>query len=113
MILDDAVGCELGCHAVPVPSGNRPTEGSDPRLHACVWRSLSRRISIAQLGIGRVEVVGIERDLRNALAMVVHFDDAEPLTLTWADIGAGALGEKADQRESLAARGDDFVPGSM
>src|SRR5262249_31207281 len=72
---------------------------------ASLGRSLAGGVARVELGVGGVEVVGVEPDYRHTVATVVELLDHEVLDLARADVAVGPLPEHPGQREPVTPGG--------
>src|SRR5262249_61264358 len=102
MVLHDVVWSEQGGPLLPVPRGHRAPETLQPRPGATVRGGLAGGVARVELGVCRVEVVGIECHTPNGAAVVVDLEDLKKLDLTRADVNVGSLHAVPNQCEPVA-----------
>src|SRR5262245_11013884 len=113
MVVDQyEVGCDQRGYGVPVACRERTLKRGGKLLYMRERCRLARGVARVELGVGRVEVVGLERNQRHAMTMLVGLGDIERLGLARPDVAVGELETLARQGESMAPRGDDLQRGA-
>src|SRR5262249_10584295 len=109
MILHDEIWHERGGELLPVPRRDGPPEAQSELPGASVGRGLAREVEGVEMGVGGVEVVGVERHDRYSGAVVVDLGDLEELDLARAAVAVERLQEPPAEDEPVTPGGDRLL----
>src|SRR5262249_56458000 len=108
MILQDQVRSEQGGPLLPVPRGHRSLETVYPLPATSVREGLARGVARVELGVGGVEVLGVEQNHHCRLATLVDLVDCQHRDLDRSAPAVAAHPEPPMQRQSITSRGDQL-----
>src|SRR5947199_5777190 len=93
---------------VPVPVSGVSRECRYPAHGLREGGGFARKVTVIELGAGGAAIVGVQRDQRCAVAVLVGLSDPQQLALARRDVPIGQLEARPAQGESIAPRREDL-----
>src|SRR5262245_55487023 len=107
MVVDQyEVGCDQRGYGVPVACRERTLKRGGNLLYMRERCCLARGVARVELGVGRVEVVGVEHHRSNGVAADVDLEYLEKLDLARADVNVGSFHAVPHQCEPVTPGGE-------
>jgi hypothetical protein len=106
VVVGDEGGRAARHQPVPIAGGDEASERREPRGRVGVLRRFAGGVARVELGVGGVEVGGVEADQDARRAERIQRADVQEFDLARADVVARDLDARADERETIAAGGE-------